>query len=131
VSRPKILVVDDSPLALAVVRGALPAGEYEVATASTGEAALAQIPQLQPDLLLLDVYMPGLDGLALCQQLRRNPATRTLPIVLLSTQGSIADKAAGFRVGADDYLLKAYDLSDLPYRLACVLRQRAGTRPVD
>jgi DNA-binding response OmpR family regulator len=120
----KILVVDDSPLALTAVQHALAASEYEVVTLTSGEAALAQLPLLHPDLVLLDVEMPGMGGLAVCQQLRRNPATRALPIVFLSGHGSIKEKLAGFRAGADDYLLKEYDLQDLAYRLALVLRLR-------
>jgi CheY-like chemotaxis protein len=126
----KILVVDDSAVALAAIQHALGANEYEIATASSGEAALAQVPLFHPDLLLLDVYMPGIDGLEVCQRLRQDPATRALPIVFLSGHGSIKEKLAGFRAGADDYLVKDYDLRDLSYRLALVLRLRAAGGPV-
>ena len=121
-----ILAVDDSPLAIVAIQAALGTSEFEVVTASSGEAALAQIPQLHPAVLLLDVYMPGLDGLEVCRRVRQNPATQYLPIVLLSGASSVKEKLAGFRAGADDYLVKDRDLRDLLYHIGLVLRLRGA-----
>jgi DNA-binding response OmpR family regulator len=119
----RILVVDDSALTLALVAGILEASHYEVVVASNGETALGQIGRICPDLVLLDVYLPDLDGFAVCRRLRANPATQDLPIVLIS---GAHEKVAGFRAGADDYLIKDDDLSDLPARIALVLRWHAA-----
>ena len=122
----RILVIDDSALTLAVVAGILEASHYEVVVASSGETALAQMGRIHPDLVLLDVYLPDLDGFEVCRRLRASPATHSLPVVLMS---SAHEKVAGFRAGADDYLLKDDDLSDLPARIGLVLRWYAANRP--
>jgi DNA-binding response OmpR family regulator len=122
----RILFVDDSALALAHISAILEDGGYEVMVASSGETALAQIGRLHPDLVLLDVYLSGIDGFEVCRRLRAEPATASLPIVILS---GAREKISGFRAGADDYLVKEDDLADLPGRLALVLRWRGLNRP--
>jgi DNA-binding response OmpR family regulator len=74
--------------------------------------------------MILDVYMPGIDGFEVCKRLREKKETQSLPIVMLSSRGNIKEKLAGFRVGADDYLVKEFDLLDLPYRVKLVFRLR-------
>jgi two-component system cell cycle response regulator len=121
-----VLAVDDSALALAAIEQALWASEYTLVTATSGTAALAQVPDVHPDLVLLDLYIPDLDGLEVCRRLRADPATARLPIVLLSAYGSIAEKLAGFRAGVDDYLVKDADLHNLTSRLRLLLQLRGG-----
>jgi DNA-binding response OmpR family regulator len=92
--------------------------------AHSGEEALEKVHESLPDLMILDVYMPGIDGFEVCRRLREDPATQSLPIVMLSSRGNIKEKLAGFRAGADDYLVKEFDLLDLPYRVRLVFRLR-------
>jgi DNA-binding response OmpR family regulator len=123
-SKRKILVVDDSSLVAEAVKAKLEANNYEVQLAFSGEEALDKVSADIPDLMILDVYMPGIDGFEVCRRLREKPETQSLPIVMLSSRGNIKEKLAGFRVGADDYLVKEFDLLDLPYRVKLVFRLR-------
>jgi len=123
-SKRKILVVDDSALVAEAVKAKLEANNYEVQLAYSGEEALDKVLGEIPDLMILDVYMPGIDGFEVCRRLREKPETQSLPIVMLSSRGNIKEKLAGFRVGADDYLVKEFDLLDLPYRVKLVFRLR-------
>lgn len=118
----KILVVDDSALVAEAVKAKLEANNYDVQLAYSGEEALEQVDRELPDLMILDVYMPGIDGFEVCRRLREKKETKSLPIVMLSSRGNIKEKLAGFRVGADDYLVKEFDLLDLPYRVKLVFR---------
>jgi two-component system phosphate regulon response regulator PhoB len=102
----------------------LEANNYDVQLAYSGEEALEKVSQAVPDLMILDVYMPGIDGFEVCRRLREKSETQSLPIVMLSSRGNIKEKLAGFRVGADDYLVKEFDLLDLPYRVKLVFRLR-------
>ncbi len=120
----RILVVDDSPLVAESIKAKLEASSYEVNVAYSGEEALDKIKESPPDLMILDVYMPGIDGFEVCRRLRDNPDTHSLPVVMLSSRGNIKEKLAGFRAGADDYLVKEFDLADLPYRVKLVFRLR-------
>ena len=120
----KILVVDDSALVAEAVKAKLEASNYDVSVAYSGEEALEKVQSSPPDLMILDVYMPGIDGFEVCRRLREDPATQSLPIVMLSSRGNIKEKLAGFRAGADDYLVKEFDLLDLPYRVRLVFRLR-------
>src|SRR5689334_11903445 len=120
----RILVVDDSALVAEAVKAKLEASNYDVSVAHSGEEALAEVQKDMPDLMILDVYMPGIDGFEVCRRLREDPATQSLPIVMLSSRGNIKEKLAGFRAGADDYLVKEFDLLDLPYRVRLVFRLR-------
>jgi DNA-binding response OmpR family regulator len=120
----RILVVDDSALVAEAVKTKLEASNYDVSLAYSGEEALDKVKEAVPDLMILDVYMPGIDGFEVCRRLREDPDTHTLPIVMLSSRGNIKEKLAGFRAGADDYLVKEFDLLDLPYRVKLVFRLR-------
>jgi CheY-like chemotaxis protein len=122
---PTILVVDDSPTLRALLERRLTAAHYRVAVATTGEEALVQLRQVGPDLVLLDILLPGIDGLEVCRRLRANPRTARLPIVLLSTLDTLKARIAAFRAGADDYLVKDADLSDLLYHIQLAFRLRA------
>ncbi len=120
----KILVVDDSPMLAEAVKAKLETNNYEVSLAFSGEEALDQIFKDPPDLLVLDAYMPGIDGFEVCRRLRARTETSRLPIVMLSSKGDTREKLAGFRAGADDYLVKDLDLLDLPYRIKTVFKFR-------
>jgi DNA-binding response OmpR family regulator len=114
----QILVVDDSKLVTDIVKMRLSMYGYEVRLAHTGEEALAAIAKEVPDLLVLDVHMPGIDGYEVCRRLRDNPALDALRIIMLT---SSEDKLAAFEAGVDDYLNKDVDLLNLPNRVKLIL----------
>jgi CheY-like chemotaxis protein len=114
----KILVVDDSKLVTDIVKLRLEMYGYEVRLAHSGEEALASIAEEAPDLLVLDVQMPGIDGYEVCRRLRDNPSLDDLRIIMLTSSD---DKHAAFEAGVDDYLNKDIDLLNLPNRVKMVL----------
>jgi two-component system KDP operon response regulator KdpE len=119
-SKPAILVVDDEPQILRVMRASLPARGYEVKTAPGGEEALDEIRKEMPDLIILDLVMPGLSGLEACQRIRE---FSSVPIIVLSAKGSETDKIAALDLGADDYVTKPFSLDELLARIRAVLRR--------
>jgi CheY-like chemotaxis protein len=114
----KILVVDDSKLVTDIVKMRLEMYGYEVRLAHSGEQALTAIAEEVPDLMVLDVQMPGIDGYEVCRRLRDNPLLDDLRIIMLT---SSEDKHAAFEAGVDDYLNKDVDLLNLPNRVKLVL----------
>jgi CheY-like chemotaxis protein len=121
----KILVVDDDPHALRLVSYTFEAEGYDVITASSGAEALARLASERPDLVVLDVMMPDMSGLEVCQRIRSDPATARLPILMLSAKGQVADRVTGLRSGADDYLAKPADTSELVARAEALLARAA------
>lgn len=120
----RILVVDDEPSILELIRINLEREGYEVQTAADGRAALLAVERARPDLILLDVMLPGMDGLAVCRTLYQNPATRDIPIIMLSARGEELDKVLGLEMGADDYLTKPFSLRELLARIKARLRRK-------
>jgi two-component system, OmpR family, response regulator VicR len=114
----KILVVDDSKLVTDIVKLRLEMYGYEVRLAHSGEEALDRIADDVPDLMVLDVQMPGIDGYEVCRRLRDNPMLDDLRIIMLTSSD---DKHAAFEAGVDDYLNKEVDLLNLPNRVKLVL----------
>jgi CheY-like chemotaxis protein len=114
----KILVVDDSKLVTDIVKMRLEMYGYEVQLAHSGEDALTSIAGEVPDLMVLDVQMPGMDGYEVCRRLRENPNLDDLLIIMLT---SSEDKSAAFDAGVDDYLNKDIDLLNLPNRVKQLL----------
>ncbi|GAB4432738.1 MAG: response regulator [Chloroflexi bacterium OHK40] len=114
----KILVVDDSKLVTDIVKLRLEMCGFEVRLAHSGEEALASIAEEMPDLMVLDVQMPGIDGYEVCRRLRDNPGFDDLRIIMLTSSD---DKHAAFEAGVDDYLNKDLDLLNLPNRVRMVL----------
>jgi len=125
-----ILVVDDDPKIVALVRTYLEREGFAVVTASDGRAALAAVGESKPRLIVLDIMLPELDGLALMRILRERSE---IPIVLLSARGSTADRVYGIHEGADDYLVKPFSPAELVVRVKAVLRrtERTPGRPKD
>ncbi|MFV9503695.1 MAG: response regulator [Oscillochloridaceae bacterium umkhey_bin13] len=101
-----ILVVDDHPANLSLLFHALRQVGYTVRVANSGELALTSVRRIQPDLILLDVMMPGLDGFATCRQLKDDPATSAVPVIFLTARTTVGDEVQGLRAGAVDYLTK-------------------------
>lgn len=116
----RVLVVDDDPPSLKMVAFLLSQEGYEVITADNGLDALRLIEEKVPDLAILDVMMPGLDGFQLTQRIRR---TMHLPIIILSAKGETSDRVTGLDLGADDYLAKPFEPSELLARVRSVLRR--------
>jgi DNA-binding response OmpR family regulator len=121
---PKILVVDDEPDALEVLEFNLKNAGYEVSTADDGEAALKKARQLLPDLILLDLMLPEVDGLEVCKLLRRDPATSGIPIIMVTAKAAEIDRVVGLELGADDYVTKPFSPRELVLRVRNLLRRR-------
>ena len=122
--RTRVLVVDDEPDLLELVRYNLTKAGYDVTCVLSGEEALARVRAHTPDLIVLDVLLPGLDGLEVCKALRRNPTTAGIPIVMLTARSEDADVVAGLELGADDYLTKPFSPRVLLARIKAVLRRQ-------
>jgi two-component system response regulator MprA len=119
----RILVVDDDRSLREALRRALTLGEYEVELAQSGQEGLTKIAADGPDAVVLDVGMPGIDGLDVCRRLRA--AGNRVPILMLTARESVEDRIDGLDAGADDYLAKPFDVGELKARLRALLR-RAG-----
>lgn len=123
----RILVVDDDPKILKALEQALTKEGYDVRRAADGEEALKAAKEVSPDLIILDIMLPRLDGFEVCAKLR---AVSNVPVLILSARGEEMDKVVGFNVGADDYLTKPFRLSELVLRVRAILR-RAANSPAD
>jgi two-component system KDP operon response regulator KdpE len=121
-----ILVVDDEPAIVRLVRAKLQADDYAVLTAGRGEEALARLENERPDLVVLDLMMPGMDGF---ETLRRIREVSQVPVMMLTARAGDADKLRGLQGGADDYLTKPFNPDELAARIAAILRRTAGTAP--
>lgn len=121
----KILVVDDDPNALRLVGYTLQAEGYEILTAMSGGEALTAIEHEHPTLVILDVMMPDMSGLEVCQRLRSSPHTAHLPVLMLSAKGKVEDRVTGLKAGADDYVRKPVDPTELVARVEALML-RAG-----
>ena len=121
----KILIVDDEPNMLRLVGLALEPQGYGIAVAQNAREALDKILADAPDLIILDVMLPGVGGLELCRQLRDRPETATIPIIMLSAKGGTEDKVAGLKAGADEYVVKPIEMRELVARVEGLL-ERVG-----
>lgn len=128
-TQPRVLIVDDSRVVFEIVRQTLASLGYEIIRATGGAEAYESATEQPPDLIVIDGMVPGLDGYSLCRQLRQNPATRGLPILMLIPQTDIRHKIAGFESGADDYLTKPFEREELARRIKGLLtRTRFATQ---
>ncbi len=123
--RAVVLTVDDQPANLALLRKLVTRQGYDVVEATDGQAALEAVAANDPDLVLLDVMMPRLDGIEVCQQLRQQPRYARLPILLLTALNRPEDKARGLEAGANDFLSKPFDEIELIARMRSLLRAKA------
>lgn len=127
---PRILVVDDEPDIVELVSYNLGKEGFEVSYASDGEEALEKIRQGSFDFLVLDLMLPGIQGLELCRILRNEPQTKKLPILMLTAKGEELDRVLGLEMGADDYLAKPFSPRELVARVKAVLR-RTEEKPAE
>ncbi len=105
----KILIIEDDPSFSRAITHILEKESYDVISATNGMAGLRMAKSENPDLLILDVMLPGLDGFEICNRLRQDPLTEKLPIIMLSAKGQEIDKTTGLKVGASEYLTKPID----------------------
>ncbi|MGA0069197.1 MAG: response regulator transcription factor [Miltoncostaeaceae bacterium] len=124
----RILVADDEEAVRTAVRRALTLAGYEVELAADGDEALASLAERAPDAVLLDVMMPGVDGIEVCRRLRA--AGDSTPVLMLTARDAVGDRVAGLDAGADDYMVKPFALQELLARLRALLR-RTGTQAGD
>jgi two-component system alkaline phosphatase synthesis response regulator PhoP len=122
-SKGKILVVDDEVYIVHILDFSLGMEGYEVVTALDGEQALAKVKTEEPDLVVLDIMMPKLDGYETCKILKSDPETKHIPVILLSAKGRNVDQKMGFQVGADDYITKPFSPRKLVERINMILGQ--------
>jgi two-component system phosphate regulon response regulator PhoB len=120
----KVLVVDDEPDAVELVSFNLKAAGYEVVTADDGNEAIKRARQHAPDLVLLDVMLPEVDGLEVCKLLRRDPVTSGVPIIMLTAKAAEIDRVLGLELGADDYMTKPFSPRELILRVKNLLKRR-------
>ena len=120
----KILVVDDEENIRELVRYNLAREGYQVTTVGSGEEALKQASSKLPDLIVLDLMLPGMDGFAVCRQLKNDSRTAHIPIVMLTVKGEESDIVVGLELGADDYITKPFSPKVLLARLKAILRRR-------
>ncbi|WP_371484292.1 response regulator transcription factor [Kitasatospora sp. NBC_00315] len=122
-----MLVVDDDPTVAEVVAGYLLRAGYRVERAADGHQALAVAAAVRPDLVVLDLMLPGLDGLEVCRRLRASEGGERLPVVMLTAKGEESDRILGLELGADDYVTKPFSPRELVLRVQSVLRRSANT----
>jgi two-component system, OmpR family, phosphate regulon response regulator PhoB len=121
--KPLVLIVEDEAPLVALLRYNLEKEGFAVAEASDGEEALLQIAERRPDAVLLDWMLPLVSGIEVCRQIRRAPATRSTPVIMLTARGEEGDRVRGLNSGADDYVVKPFSLSELIARLRAVIRR--------
>ena len=128
-AEPKILVVDDEPSILEVVQYNLKKAGFRVITASDGQAGLQRCRAEEPDLVLLDLMLPKVDGLEVCRILKQDPKTRHIPIIMVTVKAEETDRVVGLELGADDYVTKPFSPRELVARVKAVLRRRHAEPP--
>ncbi|MFB4211304.1 response regulator transcription factor [Shouchella sp. JSM 1781072] len=123
--QPSILIVDDEDRIRRLLKMYLEREEYQIDEATNGEEALHKALEVDYDLILLDVMMPGMDGIEMCQELRKSKAT---PVMMLTAKGEEANRVQGFEVGADDYIVKPFSPREVVLRVKALLRRASATQ---
>jgi two-component system phosphate regulon response regulator PhoB len=121
--KPRILVIEDEPALVEMLRYNLEREGFDVSTVQDGETGLAAVGETRPDLVLLDWMLPHVSGLEICRQLRRGRDTQTIPVIMLTARGEESDRVRALDVGADDYITKPFSPSELSARIRAVLRR--------
>lgn len=126
----RILVIDDDPAITELVCINLEMAGYSTASAEDGIKGQALALQMQPDLIMLDLMLPKVDGFTVCQRLRRDERTTNIPVLMLTALGQIQDKVDGFNAGADDYLTKPFEVEEMLVRVKALLRRSERGKPM-
>ena len=119
----KILIVDDVMSNLMLLKVLLTSEKFGILTASNGRQAIEMTQNEKPDLLLLDVMMPEVDGFTVAQRIRKNNSTKNIPIIMLTALSQLNDKVNGFNIGVDDYLVKPFEMEELQVRIRALLKR--------
>jgi DNA-binding response OmpR family regulator len=130
---PKVTIIEDDADISGLIEHYLSADGFRVSVAADGAEGLKRVKSSPPDLVILDLMLPGMDGLDVCKALRAAPATSALPILMLTAKGEESDKVIGLELGADDYLTKPFSPKELVARVKSLLRRKTrqeGTAPV-
>ncbi len=123
VSRPRLLIVEDEPAIVQVLQYNLEQAGYRVAVAQDGVAGLEQAKKFKPQLIILDLMLPEMDGFSVCRALRGEGATASIPILMLTAKGQEIDKITGLEMGADDYMTKPFSPREVLARVKAILRR--------
>jgi len=127
---PRVLVVEDETDIAQLIKHTLErGGDANVEVVSTGDAALRSVGETPPDLMILDLNLPVVDGTEVCRLIRARPATASLPIIMLTARTTESDRVSGLDLGADDYVTKPFSLRELAARVRAVLRRKPGSKP--
>ena len=126
-----ILVVEDDPDIAELIRHYLEKSGHAVQVLGSGGAVLPKVRGERPDLIVLDLMLPGLDGLMVCQALRSDPLTAAIPIIMVTARGDEADRIAGLELGADDYVTKPFSAKELAARVSALLRRTQRLDPAE
>lgn len=121
---PKILIVDDSEDVLELLKTVLVLRDFQVVEALNGKHGIALAKKEQPDLVILDLMLPDIDGITVCQTLKTMPETKHIPVIMLTARAGVLDKVKGLETGGDDYLVKPFDTLELLARVKARLRQK-------
>jgi len=121
--RSKILLVDDEIDTLLPLKRSLEVEDYIVVGAGNGPEALIKAKTEIPDIILLDLMMPEMDGYEVCEKLKKDPVTKNIPVIILTAKDAVRDKVKGLDIGADDYVTKPFNLNELKARVKSVLRR--------
>lgn len=122
-TRQKILIVDDEISTLLPLKRSLESDGYIVIEACNGYEAIKKSKSEMPELILLDLMMPGMDGIEVCNQLKKDALTEKIPVIMLTARDEVRDKVEGLETGADDYVTKPFNLNELKARIKSVLRR--------
>jgi PleD family two-component response regulator len=116
-NRERILIIDDTPINVTILSAALKKHGYEVNSAANGTSGLSKVHEFRPDLILLDIMMPGINGYEVCKQLKAEPKTYDIPVIFISAMSDAIDKAKAFRVGGADYIPKPFHIEEILARV--------------
>ena len=119
----KILVVDDEKDICGIVKRILENEGYEVFEAYNGQEALGKVFEISPDMMVIDVQMPGKNGFQVCEEIRKDPIYKELPILMLTVRSSKEDRLQGFTSGVDEYMVKPFDMTEIIARIKVVLER--------
>jgi two-component system, OmpR family, phosphate regulon response regulator PhoB len=126
---PKVLIVDDEVDLVRLVQYNLEREGFQVLTAYDGKTTFTRIKEQKPDLLILDLMLPDMSGIKICQQIKDDPKTKALPIIMLTARSSENDRVSGFEAGADDYVVKPFSPKELVLRVKAMLGRTLHQRP--
>jgi DNA-binding response OmpR family regulator len=126
---PQILVVEDDPDIAELIQHYLERAGHQVSRLAAGNEVMPRLRTARADLVILDLMLPGMDGLLVCQAMRSDAATAATPIIMLTARGGEADRVSGLEIGADDYVTKPFSPKELTARVAALLRRAGGSHP--